>query len=224
MLWNTLLYLQIKLMDLWSVLITWPEIKNQRIHIQYKWYTCVVFQLDLEMFRTAASFLQISSGHSLIIKLIFIKFCRAIWEIPVYGQMTWDRCLAESLHFNKIIELCWLYYITVRWCWINFLVLLIFESHMSYIIVSTSKYCWFLLTKPPKAVLNKTSVSLHLFLLSQPSPLESGISNANTYKTNNKTVSQIRFHSKRPYILYYHKRNDNINMDSTITGSMRVRS
>jgi hypothetical protein len=34
--------------------------------------------------------------YFLIIKVIFIKFYRTIWEIG--GQMSWDRCLAESLH------------------------------------------------------------------------------------------------------------------------------
>jgi hypothetical protein len=52
-------------------------------------------QLDFEIFRTIASFINISSWHSLINKLIFIKFFRTIWEIG--GQMSWDRCLAESL-------------------------------------------------------------------------------------------------------------------------------
>jgi len=32
-----------------------------------------VFQLDFEIFRTIASFTKISSGHSLIIKIIFIS-------------------------------------------------------------------------------------------------------------------------------------------------------
>jgi len=39
-----------------------------------------VFQLDFKIFKTIASFIKISSGHSLIIKLIFIKFFRTIWE------------------------------------------------------------------------------------------------------------------------------------------------
>jgi len=56
-----------------------------------------VFQLDFEIFRAIASFIKISTGHSLIIKLIFIKFFRTIWEIG--GQMSWDQCLAESLHY-----------------------------------------------------------------------------------------------------------------------------
>jgi len=37
-----------------------------------------VSQLDFEIFRIIASFIKISSGHSLIIKLIFIKVFRAI--------------------------------------------------------------------------------------------------------------------------------------------------
>jgi hypothetical protein len=37
-----------------------------------------VFQLDFEIFRTIANFIKISSGHSLIIKLIVIKFFRTI--------------------------------------------------------------------------------------------------------------------------------------------------
>jgi len=52
------------------------NLKNQR--------TYAVFQLDIEIFRTIASFIKISSGHSLIIKEIGL-------------QMSWDRCLAESL-------------------------------------------------------------------------------------------------------------------------------
>jgi hypothetical protein len=55
-----------------------------------------VFQLDFGIFRTIASFIKISSGQSLIIKLIIINFFRIIWEID--GQMSRDRCLAESLH------------------------------------------------------------------------------------------------------------------------------
>ena len=54
-----------------------------------------VFQPDFEIFRTISSFTKISSGHSLIIELIFIKFFRKIWEIG--GQMSWYWCLAESL-------------------------------------------------------------------------------------------------------------------------------
>ena len=54
-----------------------------------------VFQLDFEIFRTIVSFIKISSGHFLIIKLIFIKFFRTIWEIG--RQMSWEWCLAESL-------------------------------------------------------------------------------------------------------------------------------
>jgi len=50
-----------------------------------------VFQLDFKIFRTRASFIKISSGHSLIIKLILIQFCRTIWEID--GKMSWNRCL-----------------------------------------------------------------------------------------------------------------------------------
>ena len=40
-----------------------------------------VFQLDFEIFRTIASFIKTYSGHSLIIKLNFIKFFRTILEI-----------------------------------------------------------------------------------------------------------------------------------------------
>ena len=53
-----------------------------------------MFHLDFEILRTITSFIKISSGH-LIIKLIFRKFTRTIWEID--GQMPWDRYLAESL-------------------------------------------------------------------------------------------------------------------------------
>jgi hypothetical protein len=37
-----------------------------------------VFQIDFEIFRTIAHFLKISSGHSFIIELIFIKFFMTI--------------------------------------------------------------------------------------------------------------------------------------------------
>ena len=40
-----------------------------------------VFQPDFEIFRTISSFTKISSGHSLIIELFFIKFFRTIREI-----------------------------------------------------------------------------------------------------------------------------------------------
>jgi hypothetical protein len=42
------------------------------------WEIHSVFQLHFEIFRTIASFIKISSGHSLIIKLIFVKFFRTI--------------------------------------------------------------------------------------------------------------------------------------------------
>jgi hypothetical protein len=58
-----------------------------------EWYKSV-FQLDFKIFRTIVSFIKISSGQSLIIKLIFIKFFKTVWEI--YGQMSWDRSLAEA--------------------------------------------------------------------------------------------------------------------------------
>ena len=45
-----------------------------------------LFQLDIEIVRTIASFIKISSGHSLIIKLILIKFFRTISEIG--GQIS----------------------------------------------------------------------------------------------------------------------------------------
>ena len=47
------------------------------------------------IFRTIASFIKISLGHSLIIRQIFIKFFRTILEIGV--QMSWVQCLTESL-------------------------------------------------------------------------------------------------------------------------------
>ena len=51
-------------------------------------------------------FYQKCSGHSLIIKLIFIMFFRTYWEIG--GQMSWDRCLAESL-FRRVLYNTWLF-------------------------------------------------------------------------------------------------------------------
>jgi hypothetical protein len=68
---------------------------------QYNQYTYHIsaFQLDFEIFRTIVSFIKISSGHSLIIKLIFIKFFRTIWKIG--GQMSWDQCLAESMYIRQ---------------------------------------------------------------------------------------------------------------------------
>ena len=58
-----------------------------------EWYKSV-FQLDFKIFRTIVSFIKISSGQSLIIKLIFIKFFKTVWE--TYGQMSWDWSLAEA--------------------------------------------------------------------------------------------------------------------------------
>ena len=74
-------------------------------------FICLIltaFQLDFEIIRTIASFIKISSGHSLIIKLIFIKFFRTIGEIG--GQMSWDQCIAESLIYAN----CKVFY-TINW-------------------------------------------------------------------------------------------------------------
>ena len=72
------------------------------------WYA--VFQLDFEIFRTIASFMKISSGHILIIKLIFIKFFRTMWEIG--EQMSWDWYLAELLDM-----ILYIYCMLVREIW-----------------------------------------------------------------------------------------------------------
>ena len=50
-----------------------------------------------------------------------------------------------------------------------------------------------------------------------PPSLDDWVSKGNAI--NKKKTAQIRFHSKRLHI-YYHKMNDNINLDSTIAGSM----
>ena len=42
----------------------------------------------------------------------------------------------------------------------------------------------------------------------------------NRYKQTNKKPEHIRFHSKRPYIM--EKKNDNINMNSTIAESVNA--
>jgi hypothetical protein len=48
--------------------------------------TNTVFQLDFEIFRTIASFIKISSGHSLIIKLIILQNnVRNRWACPETG-------------------------------------------------------------------------------------------------------------------------------------------
>jgi len=72
--------------------VTYKHVVSTELHI-YK-FIVTVFQLDFEIFRTIASFIKISSSHSLINKLIFIKFFGTIWEIG--GQMSRDPCLAES--------------------------------------------------------------------------------------------------------------------------------
>ena len=61
------------------------------------------FQLDFEIFRTIASFIKISSGHSLLIKLIFRKFFWTIWEIG--GQMFFFF-LIDELWFRKQLSTC----------------------------------------------------------------------------------------------------------------------
>ena len=50
--------------------------QNKEIEKNSNNISTAVFQLDFEIFRTIASFIKISSGHSLKIKLIFIKFFR----------------------------------------------------------------------------------------------------------------------------------------------------
>jgi hypothetical protein len=47
---------------------------------------CFSYIVDFEIFRTIVNFIKISSGHSLIIKLIFIKFFRTISVTD--GQMS----------------------------------------------------------------------------------------------------------------------------------------
>jgi hypothetical protein len=89
-----------------------------------------VFQLDFDIFRTIASFIKISSGHSVIIKIILIKFFRTIWEIG--GKMSWDRCQAESLIFiYQYILIFWF----VNWSWIKLTVV----RHDSTLNQSTSQ-------------------------------------------------------------------------------------
>jgi hypothetical protein len=54
----------------------------QGSHASSKFLPCrIVFQLDFEIFKAIASYVKISSRHSIIIKLIFIKYFRTIWEI-----------------------------------------------------------------------------------------------------------------------------------------------
>ena len=74
-----------------------------------------MFQLDFEISRTIASFIKISSGHSLIIKLIFIKFFRTSWEIG--GQMFWDWCLADSLNISELLKLLIWYVLFLYFQW-----------------------------------------------------------------------------------------------------------
>jgi hypothetical protein len=61
---------------------------------------------------------------------------------------------------------------------------------------------------------------LNWLMGSQSFPLDNSI--GNTYK-NNEKPAQIRFHAKRPYNTIT-KMNDNINMESTIAGTMNARS
>jgi hypothetical protein len=70
-------------------------------------------------------------------------------------------------------------------------------------------------------------VMLNWLIRSQPSPLDSCISITILYiykkeKKKDNKPAQIRFHSKRPHTIT--KMKDNINMDSTIAGSMTARS
>ena len=55
----------------------------------------IIFQLDFEIFRTIASFIKIYSGHVLVIKVIFIKFFRTIWEIG--GQINVLRIVPSHI-------------------------------------------------------------------------------------------------------------------------------
>ena len=56
------------------------------MYFQQEPYGSSMFHLDFEIFRTIASFVKISSEHSLIIKLIFIKFFRTCLEMG--GKMS----------------------------------------------------------------------------------------------------------------------------------------
>jgi hypothetical protein len=76
--------------------------------------------------------IQISSGHSLIIKVIFIKFYRTIWEIG--GQMSWDWCLAES-SIDKYIK--WQYQ-----------ALLVDMHTLDLLLKPKIEYCLFVVNEP----------------------------------------------------------------------------
>ena len=69
---------------------------------------------------------------------------------------------------------------------------------------------------------HKNVVALKWLMGSQSSPLDNLISNGITYINKRYKPPQIRLHSKRPHTIT--KMNDNINMDSTISGSTNARS
>jgi hypothetical protein len=94
-----------RLLSLFFVILK-SAVKNlQDTHKHVLIHTYEVFQVDFEIFRSIASFVKISSGRSLIIKLIFIKFFKTILEIG--GKMSRDQCLAESLHMYLLVNM-WL--------------------------------------------------------------------------------------------------------------------
>ena len=74
-----------------EALDTWKTIYNGSWYFNYILflikYWCSVFQLDFEIFRIIASFIKTSSGHSLIIKLISIKFFRTIWQLEALKSL-----------------------------------------------------------------------------------------------------------------------------------------
>ena len=52
--------------------------KMSKVSNKYLYIPRPMFQLEFEIFGAIASFIKIYSGHSFIIKLIFIKFFRTI--------------------------------------------------------------------------------------------------------------------------------------------------
>ena len=78
----------------WMFQLMIIQICNIRYNTKY------IISVLTRLWNLQDNFIKISSGHSFIINLMFIKFFKAIWEIG--GQMSWDLCRIESLIMNQM--------------------------------------------------------------------------------------------------------------------------
>jgi hypothetical protein len=109
--------------------------KHQLLEADVAAHEVCVFQLDFEIFRIIAIFIQISSGHFLIITT-FYKVLQD--NLTIGGQMFWDQCLAESLHF---IQMKWRFLLKRKWKFSSYQQISCFYKKCLDVKVSQNSFC-----------------------------------------------------------------------------------